>query len=109
MFLIKFMLVTMRNLVINFVTDTTANNFQINEADHEDSFLSLSPPFLPFSLFSTSATLFGEIYQPLLPKIFLTETRAMERAVPPRASASHVSTPLANVGHNDGMRTDGQN
>jgi hypothetical protein len=35
------------------------------------------------------------------------ETRAMERAVPHRASESHVSTPLLNVGHNDGLRTDG--
>ncbi len=31
----------------------------------------------------------------------------MERAVPHRASESHVSTPLLNVGHNDGLRTDG--
>jgi hypothetical protein len=37
------------------------------------------------------------------------ETRAMERTVLPRASESHVSTPLINVGHNDGMRTDGRN
>ena len=35
------------------------------------------------------------------------ETRAMERAVPRRASESHVSTALLNVGHNDGLRTDG--
>jgi hypothetical protein len=33
------------------------------------------------------------------------ETRAMERAVPYHASESHVSTPLANVWHIDGMWT----
>jgi hypothetical protein len=37
------------------------------------------------------------------------EARAMDRAVAPRASESHVSTPSINFGHNDGMRTDGQN
>jgi hypothetical protein len=33
---------------LEYIQKTTANNFQINEADHEDPFLSLSPPFLFF-------------------------------------------------------------
>jgi hypothetical protein len=73
-------------------------SFFLRHFKKEDSVFFLSLPALPKP---TAKPLCLLLLQARL------ETRAMERAVPPHASDSHVSTPLINVGHNDGMRTDG--